>query len=1255
MGGLMPGQSPGYAGSPHAGGGGMVMNMPMPGHAQQGAPPLPSQGQPPQQQYMGPPSSGPMINMSHLPPQMQQHLANLPPQVQQQLLQQHYQRQQQQHQQHQEQQQQHQQGSQQQGPPPPLPQQQPFTGQQPTAQMLAQMNNYINGQQGQQVPSPFNRAAPLQGPQPPKPFSLDDVGVCLCSELTAGNTIYIYRESEDNFADTMCFSPQQKGLPVHPSQMQNFLQTQARAQAQMQAAAAAHQQQQQHQPPQPPTRFQQPQNPQASQNTQYIHPTAMKNSQTPTSAPSIPTHIPPRVLPSAGLSTSSPATQMPQLPPQLQQPQPPFPQPLQPDPRQAENAVAGPSNPRAIAAAQAAAQHNRRPSLDQIALMQRLSLMAQKGGLPIQSLFTKTSWMASSEDAEGTGDVIPEFTEWDKKNLEIWMQKDLRSVELSKREKGRMREALEELAQDIIDAQDWLGPTLEYGSQQSQPQFHVRSRKEMERDLSKGKRKRRPWLEFSKKQLKNISKVDECLIPIRLDLEHEGRKCSDTFTWNLNDTLITPATFADVMCEDLLLPHDPFHGFIVTSINEQIKQFQEAEESHPRSLFIGQASSSGNTNENEAYAANGTANSAMLDSAATHGKDAGMLTREQPVTVDDEDEDEDEDREDWWDGWRKKVKLSQAIEIGEEMKNVPWHDGTDTQDDLANLANEPPAIVLGHDELRITVSLDIAVDNLNLRDQFEWDLSDPQNSPEEFAAVYCEDLGLPGEFRSAIAHSIREQADAHARSLSSIRHIRGDPIIHDELRFAFHSTLFDAIRSDDVENWTPHLGKLDLVELEHRERERERQSRRQKRGARNNRRNVVTLPEREPLRTSRTIMPKPGAVLEVAENTGPDDPASIPTYEVAQPYPLVPVKYAGPPPRMSSPLRRTTRKIDPVTGALLVDTASQAVSLKTKMPPKRRGRPPADHSARDRELQQLQEGTPSPGTAAVLNGSPAPGPVEKVKRPVGRPPLIKKPAGWTRIEMTTHENIIDGKWHCTNCGVPEPVAIGRRKGPAGPNTQCAECGKYFMSNKGRLRPCQYTTDPAWHQARLHPNSMPLSTRNASQAPTPVQPPPDSPGGSVFEPESGDESKPSIHDDSFDNNSSYLKREHDARKSSTPAYPPGAGKGKGKGLKGAGKGLPPFPKQEPNSNEQQRLHPHQQSLPPIRLSPSRINSQLASSSASPPNPGGSPNNRPAAPNRKRPVSSDSCRRVLRWIHVLTLLAGTTEMDGGRGSEIAAGAS
>jgi len=49
-------------------------------------------------------------------------------------------------------------------------------------------------------------------------------------------------------------------------------------------------------------------------------------------------------------------------------------------------------------------------------------------------------------------------------------------------------------------------------------------------------------------------------------------------------------------------------------------------------------------------------------------------------------------------------------------------------------------------------------------DQLEWDLSEPQNSPEQVALKICAELGLGGEFVTAIAYSIRGQLSWHQRT-----------------------------------------------------------------------------------------------------------------------------------------------------------------------------------------------------------------------------------------------------------------------------------------------------------------------------------------------------------------------------------------------------------------------------------------------------------------------------------------------------------
>lgn len=60
-------------------------------------------------------------------------------------------------------------------------------------------------------------------------------------------------------------------------------------------------------------------------------------------------------------------------------------------------------------------------------------------------------------------------------------------------------------------------------------------------------------------------------------------------------------------------------------------------------------------------------------------------------------------------------------------------------------------------ERRHILKLDIRIGKVVLRDQFEWDRSNADNSPEEFAESLCRDLGLTQEFIPAISHAIREQ------------------------------------------------------------------------------------------------------------------------------------------------------------------------------------------------------------------------------------------------------------------------------------------------------------------------------------------------------------------------------------------------------------------------------------------------------------------------------------------------------------------
>ncbi|KAG1469085.1 hypothetical protein G6F56_003463 [Rhizopus delemar] len=226
---------------------------------------------------------------------------------------------------------------------------------------------------------------------------------------------------------------------------------------------------------------------------------------------------------------------------------------------------------------------------------------------------------------------------------------------------------------------------------------------------------------------KEQAEKEECLVPIRIDLEIDGYKLRDTFTWNLNESLITFEQFAEVICLDLRLPPNSFIDPIAKSIKEQLEDFN----------------------------------------------------------------------------------LSSTQE---------------TQ------------------ELKTIVRLDITVGNRELVDQFEWDIGCPKNSPEEFADKLVKELGLGGEFKTAIAHLIREQIHVKKKSM----------LVMDEEEPQEPTYLTHILRDSQMaEGFTPAILELSDAEVEKMEKDQIRESRRKRRGARS-RRIVVTSNDMEPQKTHRT-------------------------------------------------------------------------------------------------------------------------------------------------------------------------------------------------------------------------------------------------------------------------------------------------------------------------------------------------------------------------------------------------------------------
>jgi len=142
------------------------------------------------------------------------------------------------------------------------------------------------------------------------------------------------------------------------------------------------------------------------------------------------------------------------------------------------------------------------------------------------------------------------------------------------------------------------------------------------------------------------------------------------------------------------------------------------------------------------------------------------------------------------------------------------------QQQIESFPSESDNLLREQRDQRVVLKLNIHIGNISLVDQFEWDLAEERNSPEEFSRKLCADLGLGGEFATAVLYSIRGQLAWHMKS------------------YVFSDSQMPGIESafrkeGEADIWSPFLETLTDAEMEKKIRDQDRNTRRMRRLAAN--------------------------------------------------------------------------------------------------------------------------------------------------------------------------------------------------------------------------------------------------------------------------------------------------------------------------------------------------------------------------------------------------------------------------------------
>lgn len=568
---------------------------------------------------------------------------------------------------------------------------------------------------------------------------------------------------------------------------------------------------------------------------------------------------------------------------------------------------------------------------------------------------------------------------------------------------------------------------------------------------------------------KSASKFEEDLVPVRIEIEHEGWILRDTFTWPAPESYKSEMIerFAVTLCEDFGLPTVHFVPSIRETILSQVSDHTAAEAIRP------------------------------LKSKRKREEAMGKGRLQEGEVK-------------WWKRWRKQVEATCEQDHGRiiELHGNDEDDNNVMKDTESGGVDQDQEIELRETEaeMRIQIKLDITVGAMNLVDQFEWDISDEGSCAESFASIFAADLGLSGEFKTAIAHSIREQVDVYIRSLALVGYsFDGKEVLDDELREPLLSTIAGINRNQqEIDFYTPKLMQLSELEILHSEKEREKESRRKRRQTRGRR--GVNLPDREPLKTART----PAVFgLQQSNNQGYDatnggselfgssmgggrSGAALTGIGGGRGGAGISTRRAAAAAANANIISHNSNSNDFGTptpapeGPTIMANGRKMASKRRKMEsqaihfdfPGGLGRSGDGENRGPRFAPSLGPERLGDDRSAELGNAPAKGShhhhhqAQHSQLPHSAHNSITTPStpvAWNMAKpeeaINQHPNWHEGQWYCSNCGVPGMLDSSRRKGPLGDKTLCGICGKYFHRHR-KARPVEYTRDVVHHRREL---------------------------------------------------------------------------------------------------------------------------------------------------------------------------------------------